>query len=85
MLRDIEKNPQTLDGFIERQVAFVTEQVARANNGVVTITGAKASAVVSDNYRCTECQKGLVRRPGRKGFWWSCSSYPECRQTLARH
>jgi DNA topoisomerase-3 len=81
MLRDIEKSPQALDGFIEKQVAFVTEQVARANNGGVTIAGAKACASVSDSHRCTKCHKGLVRRPGKKGFWWSCSSYPECKQT----
>lgn len=38
---------------------------------------------VSALHKCMSCGKGLTRRPGKKKsvFWWSCSGYPECKQT----
>ncbi|WP_027722150.1 DNA topoisomerase [Maridesulfovibrio zosterae] len=35
----------------------------------------------SEEYKCPDCGKGLIRRPAkRKGlFWWSCSGFPECK------
>lgn len=39
---------------------------------------------VSVKHKCMTCGKGLVRRPSRKkknSFWWSCSGYPDCKQT----
>lgn len=38
---------------------------------------------VSALHKCMACGKGLTRRPGKKksAFWWSCSGYPECKQT----
>lgn len=36
-------------------------------------------------YPCPQCEKPLIRRQskfkGRK-YWWGCSGYPECKQTL---
>ncbi len=81
VLRDIEQDASGLDGFIERQVKFVTEQVAKANDGAVKIIGAKDAITVSTQHMCPSCGKGLCRRAGKKGFWWSCSAYPECKQT----
>lgn len=39
-------------------------------------------ADVSEIHRCMECGKGLIRRPSknRKGHWWGCSGFPECKQ-----
>jgi len=31
---------------------------------------------------CPVCGKPLKRRTGRDGFFWGCTGYPECRQTL---
>ena len=81
VLRDIEQDASGLHGFIDRQVKFVTEQVAKANVGAVKINGAKAAVTVSTQFMCPSCGKGLCRRAGKKGFWWSCSAYPDCKQT----
>lgn len=39
---------------------------------------------VSVIHKCMSCGMGLVRRPSAKkknSFWWSCSGYPDCKQT----
>ncbi|MDX1838123.1 DNA topoisomerase III [Legionella taurinensis] len=33
-------------------------------------------------FSCPECQKNLYRREGKKGFWWGCSGFPECKTTF---
>jgi DNA topoisomerase-3 len=41
-------------------------------------------AKVSELHKCKACGKGLSRRPSPKKtgmFWWSCSGYPECKQS----
>jgi len=44
----------------------------------------KEPATVSAMHKCMACGSGLIRRPAAKkknAFWWSCSGYPECKQT----
>lgn len=44
----------------------------------------KAPVQVSAQHKCPACDRGLVRRPSPKkkgAFWWSCSGYPDCKQT----
>lgn len=44
----------------------------------------KAPVQVSTQHKCGLCDRGLSRRPSPKkkgAFWWSCSGYPECKQT----
>lgn len=44
----------------------------------------KEPAPVSVMHKCMACGKGLIRRPSAKkknAYWWSCSGYPECKQT----
>tara|TARA_R110002126_G_scaffold291807_1_gene459740 strand:+ start:190213 stop:192432 length:2220 start_codon:yes stop_codon:yes gene_type:complete len=35
----------------------------------------------SDEHRCPECTKGLIRRPNKKkdNHWWGCSGFPACK------
>ena len=42
-----------------------------------------AKPVASDKYLCKTCNKGLIRRQGKKkgSYWWGCSGYPDCKQT----
>ena len=35
-----------------------------------------------DRYPCPACKNPMVRRKSSKGFFWGCSSYPVCKQTL---
>jgi len=84
MLMSIEQGNSDVDSFIEKQEAFVREQVEKANNGSVKIAGAKEAPKVSEIHKCMACGKGLVRRAGKNKpgtFFWSCSGYPTCSQT----
>lgn len=40
------------------------------------------TAAESSPYRCHECHKPLAKRPGKKGTFWGCTGYPECKVTL---
>ena len=33
-------------------------------------------------YPCEQCGKALMRRKGKNGYFWGCSGYPDCRNTL---
>ena len=81
VLREIEQDATRLDEFVAKQVAFVSEQVTKANQGFVKIAGAKAAITISTQHICSLCGKGLCRRNGSKGAWWSCSGYPVCKQS----
>lgn len=35
----------------------------------------------SGQYPCPECGTNMVRRKGKKAYWWGCSSYPQCKFT----
>lgn len=84
-LKDVESGKMSLDAFTAAQVKFVTEQVEKANVGAVKIAGAKSPLPISEIYKCTLCNHGLVRRPtATKGrYWWGCSHYPTCEQMYA--
>ncbi|MCS8001702.1 DNA topoisomerase III [Pseudomonas aeruginosa] len=47
----------------------------------------KVPVTISQLYKCKECGKGLMRRLGTKrpgkpaAPWWSCSGYPDCKQS----
>lgn len=83
MLKGIEEGSTELDSFIEKQEAFIRDQVAKANDGAVTIQGGKEGAAVSTLHKCMACGTGLSRRPSKKKghFWWGCSNFPTCKQT----
>jgi DNA topoisomerase-3 len=43
---------------------------------------------IISNHKCPECEKGLIRRKGKKkikgkvSYFWGCSGYPECEITM---
>lgn len=84
MLKNVELGTMSLDDFVNKQVAFVTAQVQKANQGSVKIAGAKPTLVISDTHKCDACGAGLIRRPSTKkrgNYWWGCSNNPTCTQT----
>ena len=30
---------------------------------------------------CPDCDKSMTRRKGKKGYWWGCTGYPDCKTT----
>ncbi len=81
LLKMVEQGACGLTAFVQKQEEFIREQVAKANAGCVTLSGAKPVAQVSALHKCMACGSGLIRRNGKKGFWWGCSAYPKCTAT----
>ena len=38
---------------------------------------------MSESVKCPSCGKVMMRRKGKKGFFWGCSGYPQCKQTFS--
>ncbi len=84
MLQNVEAGKTPLSAFIAKQEDFIRDQVAKANDGAVSIKGGVEAAPVSNVFKCLSCGAGLSRRPipKKKGsFWWGCSNFPTCKQT----
>ncbi|KAI5911937.1 DNA topoisomerase 3 [Azoarcus sp. PA01] len=83
MLKGIEQGTAELAAFSAKQEAFIRDQVAKANDGAVTITGGREALPISSLYKCMACGHGLIRRPTKKPgvFWWACSNFPMCKQS----
>lgn len=41
----------------------------------------KHKTILSDKYKCLECNSPLTIREGKFGKFWSCSTYPKCKTT----
>ncbi|AJE23501.1 DNA topoisomerase III [Azotobacter chroococcum] len=73
MLKKIEQGESSLADFMAKQEQFIRDQVAKANDGSITVAGSAAPA-------CPKCKAGFLRRFPRKnsnGFFWSCTRYQE--------
>lgn len=75
LLESVADGTITKANFLEKQTTFVTKFVQSDLNGKL-----KASGPV---HSCPECKKGNLRkRPGAKGAFWGCTSYPDCKATF---
>lgn len=54
------------------------EKTFRDNKGKPDFT-IKEKASPSEQYRCLTCNSKLIRRNGKYGYFWSCSTYPKCK------
>ena len=71
----IEAGQMTLDTFIARQSAWVTQLVQEHR-------GAALSIALPPSPPCPQCGTQMRQRAGRNGAFWSCSRYPDCTGTL---
>jgi len=55
--------------------------VAGVDNLLALELGKMQSVVIGESHPC-ECGGQMRRKPGPKGFFWGCSKYPECKNTL---
>jgi DNA topoisomerase-1 len=57
--------------------------VAQVDQRLDEELGQLSSITIGDTptHTCPECGSALRRRKGKKGWFWGCSSYPECRYT----
>ncbi len=75
-LEDIAEGRGDMAAFLERQGQWVRALVAQVRQGAATI---EASGT---QHACPACGKPMRRRKGKKGWFWGCTGFPECRRTL---
>ncbi|MFG1304698.1 DNA topoisomerase III [Xanthobacter autotrophicus] len=72
----IEEGQMSLDAFIEKQSAWVTQLVAQYRSASLSIS-------ISEGPACPICGSGTRQRNGKTGPFWSCGRYPDCKGTVA--
>ncbi|WP_175687229.1 DNA topoisomerase III [Burkholderia multivorans] len=71
----IEAGQMTLDAFIARQSAWVAQLVQQYRSATLAIK-------LPPSPPCPRCGSPMGQRMGKKGAFWSCTRYPECKGTL---
>ncbi|HGX3311217.1 TPA: DNA topoisomerase III [Pseudomonas aeruginosa] len=71
----IEAGQITLDVFIGKQAAWISQLIAQYGSASLSIK-------VSQGPACPLCGAPTRQRSGKSGPFWSCSRYPDCRGTL---
>lgn len=62
----LDEQADTLEGMIEQ---------------LQKLSQSKESIENQSTHLCPECSKPLARRKGKKGYWWGCTGYPDCKTT----
>ncbi|CAI07507.1 DNA topoisomerase III [Aromatoleum aromaticum EbN1] len=73
----IEAGQMTLDAFIAKQSAWVTQLVQQYRGTTLAI-----KLPPSPSPSCPQCGAPMRQRTGKSGAFWSCSRYPDCKGTL---
>ncbi|WP_090276298.1 DNA topoisomerase III [Halopseudomonas litoralis] len=71
----IEAGQLTHDVFIAKQSDWISQLI-------VQYQGTSLSIKVPQGPACPECGAAMRERTGKKGVFWSCPRYPECKGTL---
>ncbi|WP_262190968.1 DNA topoisomerase III [Pseudomonas aeruginosa] len=71
----IEAGQLTLDEFISKQAAWISQLIAQYGSMSLSIKLAHGPA-------CPQCGASTRQRTGKSGPFWSCSRYPDCKGTL---
>ena len=71
----IEAGQLTLDVFIGKQAAWISQLIAQYGSMSLSIKLAHGPA-------CPQCGAPTRQRTGKSGPFWSCSRYPDCKGTL---
>ena len=72
----IESGQMTLEGFINKQSAWVAQLVQQYRNVALTITSPEGPS-------CPQCGVAMRQRRGKNGAFWSCRQYPDCKGSLS--
>ncbi len=65
----------TLDAFLDGVCSYISDEVETVKSQGISLK--------VDLPRCPQCKDGLLsRRKGTKGFFWGCTTYPECKATF---
>ena len=75
--RAIERGEIESGVFIDELLSYLGKEVAR----VV----ADGLGICSKKHPCPKCGSAMLRRSGKKGFFWGCAKYPACTAMLPDH
>jgi DNA topoisomerase-3 len=71
----IEAGQLTLDVFLSKQAAWISQLIAQYGSMSLSIKLPHGPA-------CQQCGAATRQRTGKSGPFWSCSRYPDCKGTL---
>ena len=71
----IEAGQLTLDVFIGKQAAWISQLIAQYGNASLSIKAPQGPT-------CPQCGAPTRQRSSKSGPFWSCSRYPDCKGTL---
>lgn len=72
-LDEVSNGSLSLEDFTAKQTERIEKFLAQAKSLKI--------APPQDAPKCPQCGKLMQRRKGANGFFWGCSSYPDCRTT----
>jgi Topoisomerase IA len=74
-LSGIEKGDMTMEVFLAKQAAWISQLVGQYSKAQLDIKPAQSPA-------CPLCGAGMRKKMSKNGTFWSCSKYPDCKGTL---
>lgn len=75
-LESIEKGEMTMDNFLAKQTAWLTQLIAQYRNSVLSIESNAPS--------CPQCNGQMRLVTGKNGSFWSCKRYPDCNGVISK-
>ncbi|PVZ72082.1 DNA topoisomerase 3 [Pelagibaculum spongiae] len=80
----IQQGQDNIDHFLDGLVEYITTEIARIRSDGLDLKPSQIQATGKADPKngpaCPDCETGvLARRKGKKGFFWGCSRYPECK------
>ena len=84
-LDDIAQGRGDLTAFISGQAQWVMDILRQAKQQTGSSTTPSPMFASDDSqtqHLCPQCSKPLRRRKGKNGWFWGCTGYPDCKNTL---
>ncbi len=82
-LEGIAEGKVSADAFLKSQEDWLITLINHEKQqSSLSIKSMDTSSANTTTYTCPKCQSPLKRRKGKKGFFWGCSSYPDCTFTV---
>jgi len=76
-IESIASGEGDLEDFFDDQADTLTGMLSQLE----TLALSKGKASQTSEHNCPDCESSLVKREGKKGYWWGCVSYPKCKFT----
>lgn len=82
----IVKGSITMEQFLAYLEQFIAKEIQYLKTNpdyIQSFTSiASKQAETESEHKCPNCGKGLNKRKGQYGLFWSCSGYPSCKSSF---